>query len=1020
MSPASVTPPPGEAAVPAPFPDGFHPFWFWNDRITAENIRRQIARMSEQGIRGFFIHSRQGLQQPYMSSGFLDLVEVAMAEGQARNMSVHLYDEYPYPSGAAGGGVVQSDIALAGTTLQVNHWALQAGPVRVELPPGRVLVCRAFALRQGEVDWDHWLDLSGSIGMVLTRESYHDAGVQAYNDRRFFADSPVPVLEVTLSDGPVELWAVSEVPVSHHKYWGSFPDVTNPLAVRRFMELTHERYRHRLGPRLAGIASIFVDEVEPRPSASVIAELERRHGDDVAGTLMAFAAPAHPSHIQALREMQEVCLQLFEKSFEAPIAAWCRRNGVRYSGEKPSLRLSQLAWMDIPGCEPGHTKAGAPCSDLLQAEIRGNAKATASAAYFYAKEGSLCECYHSLGWGATLQDAKLIAESLLLLGTRWLVPHAFFYSIDGLRKHDAPPSFFHMPYWRMFGELSRRVSAIAGILDGTWLDASIGVVEPTGGLPDSDQLACYERLQLALLGAHLDFLTVDHPILSAGSLVDGSVALRDVRLRSVLVPPMRDPEPSLDEWLGKFEHAGGQVVRVVGPEDIDDVIARLRAHCPPLLSITAHAGDASSVLVACRRGVRGRHWLMVNTSSGPVDLHLALGGDAGLVPAPLESPWVRGLVRQRGRYELRLEGFESALINDAPASSRTARSGAAGSRPPALRVATEGPWALHAENVNVLRLGRWLMSFPEQGHAAAIVEPAPIANQLLRSRMPFAPKIVDHFGSSPSVGFPEMLVRYESAFDCYCQGELQLLMQPGALAGEWQIWADGFGPYGPEAFTTAPGPVDGCVGRALVPIAAGGSGWGGSRHRHLIVVEVRTHDGANGLRDCLYVGGDFGVFGPPWPTDDGSVPGEVGERAPVLATLGPRPEAGELGAWAANGLPYYAGAIEYSRLLPLRPDGDSEEVEVELALPKACEDAAEIAFGTGPFRPLVWSPRRTLVPREELGSGKGPTAVRVRILSTLERTFEGRQFDPGTHAYRDIDLAPLATRPFPGAGGAAS
>ena len=395
---------------------------------------------------------------------------------------------------------------------------------------------------------------------------------------------------------------LTEVPVSQHKYWGNFPDVTNPLAVRRFMELTHEGYRRRLGPRLAGIASIFVDEVEPRPSGSVIAELERRHGGHVADMLLAFAAPSHPSHLRALREMQEVCLQLFEKSFEAPVAAWCRRQGVRYSGEKPSLRLSQLAWMDIPGCEPGHTKAGAPRSDLLQAEIRGNAKATASAAYFYAKEGSLCECYHSLGWGATLQDAKLIAESLLLLGTRWLVPHAFFYSINGLRKHDAPPSFFHMPYWGVFGELSRRVSAISAKLDGTWLDASIGVVEPAGGLPDADQLACYEQLQHALLGAHLDFLTVDHPILAAGRLVDGSVALRDVHLTSLLVPPMRDPEPALDEWLSRFEDVGGCVIRVGRPGDIDDAIGPRRARCPPPLSVTAHAGEASSVLVACRRG----------------------------------------------------------------------------------------------------------------------------------------------------------------------------------------------------------------------------------------------------------------------------------------------------------------------------------------------------------------------------------------------------------------------------------
>ena len=51
----------------APFPDGLHPFWFWNGRLDPDEIRRQIGEMAAQGVRGFFIHSRQGLHQPYLS-----------------------------------------------------------------------------------------------------------------------------------------------------------------------------------------------------------------------------------------------------------------------------------------------------------------------------------------------------------------------------------------------------------------------------------------------------------------------------------------------------------------------------------------------------------------------------------------------------------------------------------------------------------------------------------------------------------------------------------------------------------------------------------------------------------------------------------------------------------------------------------------------------------------------------------------------------------------------------------------
>lgn len=1007
-----LPPPRGHGVgAPAPFPDGFHPFWFWNARIDADELRRQIARMSEQGVRGFFIHSRQGLAQPYMSRRFLDLVEMAIDEGRARGMSVHLYDEYPYPSGAAGGAVVQSDPALAGTTLQVEHRALPAGPVRVELPAGKVLVCRAFPLRDGEVDWGSGLDLREWVGMALSRESYHDAAPQTYNDRRFFADTPVPTLEVALADGPVELWAVSQVPVREHKYWDAFPDVTNPAAVRRFIELTHERYRQHLGPKLAEVASIFVDEVEPLPSASVMAEVERRDQALFADTVLAFVAPSHPAHVEALRAVEEARLALFEKSFEAPVSEWCHNNGLRYTGEKPSIRLSQLAWMDVPGCEPGHTKAGAERSDLLQGEIRGNAKATASAAYFFAKEGSLCECYHSLGWGATLQDAKLIAESLLLLGTRWLVPHAFFYSIDGLRKHDAPPSFFHMPYWSLFGELTSRVAAISHAFEGTWLDASIGVVEPAAGMPDVAQLACYEDLQWALLHAHLDFLTVDLPILAAGHIAEASVFLRDIRLRSVLVPPGRCPRPELDEWLAKFERAGGQVVRVAGAQNIDDAVGQVRSHCPPALSVTAQTGDAAAVQVACRRGEKGRNWIMVNTSPQPAVLEVVLADGAGLAPVQLENRWVRQLEQRDGTYQLRLEGFESALVQE------TSSPVTEGPRAlPLVRVATDGPWAFKPLGMNVLRLGRWLMSLPDQGQATAVVEPAPIANQLLRSGLPFAPRIIDHFGRSPSVGFPPLRARYETTFDCCAGVPLQLVMQPGSLTGDWCTWVDGSGPYRPGNFSPSLGPVAGCIG---MPIACDDQGRsdGDRLHRHVIVVEVQADRGEQGLRDSIYIGGDFGVFAPEPGQRRPGTDGDSAQSPPLLATTRPLPTMGDFGAWEANGLPYYAGAVEYSRRSRLSVGGAGPEVVVQLDLPAGCEDAAEVAFGTGPFRPLPWSPRRTLVPRAELEPGKAGTLVRALVLSTLERAFEGRRFGPREHTYGDVELAYPAVLAPPSAEG---
>ena len=264
--------------------------------------------------------------------------------------------------------------------------------------------------------------------------------------------------------------------------------------------------------------------------------------------------------------------------------------------------MAQLRYMDIPGCEPGHTKAGAPL-DLLGPHLRQNAKATASAAYFYGKEGSLDECYHSLGWSGTLQDAKLMADGQLLAGITYLVPHGFFYSTHALRKHDAPPTFFFQaPYWPLFGKLAEHVDRIGRLFDGTHIDAEILVVEPSSGIPSRADLEAYVRLQALLMENHLDFHFADTDILQSGRVDDGLLHVADLAIKLVIVPPMRVIEPPLAEWLAAFEAAGGWVIRCAQGFAADDMLAAIREHVAPSLSVQAAGREAAAVQVVKRVG----------------------------------------------------------------------------------------------------------------------------------------------------------------------------------------------------------------------------------------------------------------------------------------------------------------------------------------------------------------------------------------------------------------------------------
>ena len=41
------------------------PFWSWNDDLEPEELSRQIRDMQQQGMGGFFMHSREGLETEY-------------------------------------------------------------------------------------------------------------------------------------------------------------------------------------------------------------------------------------------------------------------------------------------------------------------------------------------------------------------------------------------------------------------------------------------------------------------------------------------------------------------------------------------------------------------------------------------------------------------------------------------------------------------------------------------------------------------------------------------------------------------------------------------------------------------------------------------------------------------------------------------------------------------------------------------------------------------------------------------
>ena len=79
------------------------PFWSWNCRVTKELITEQLENFRKMGFGGAHLHPRTGLDVPYLSEEYFDLIRFAGEECKRLGLLCWLYDEDRYPSGAAGG-----------------------------------------------------------------------------------------------------------------------------------------------------------------------------------------------------------------------------------------------------------------------------------------------------------------------------------------------------------------------------------------------------------------------------------------------------------------------------------------------------------------------------------------------------------------------------------------------------------------------------------------------------------------------------------------------------------------------------------------------------------------------------------------------------------------------------------------------------------------------------------------------------------------------------------------------------
>ena len=994
-----------------PLKHGIQPFWFWNGEMKEEEIIRQIGEMKDKGLTGFLIHPRQGMEVPYLSRAFFEKVKVAVREAKRLDMEVWLYDEFPYPSGISGGKVTLDHPEYACRELIKTCRVCEGGEhVKLYAPWGKVVMAKAFPVTEGICRWDESIDLREFIGCGYRQDVFQMSGLTQYNKKRYFQGELSQFLDWKAPDGQWKIYIYTESVMRHFKYFETFIDPLNPRAVRYFLETTHERYKEYVGEEFGKtIKGVFTDEVTAFPPENPWSPLlpglvKEKFGLDLPAYLPALTEDMGEITAKVRYAYHKTLTEQFIESWDKQVYKWCEDNHLFYIGEKPILRSSQLKYVHVPGIDAGHQKIGSR-ANVIPAKYRANGKIASSAAHFYKKPAALCEAFHSIGWGMTLQDAKWIFDWLAVVGIDWFITHGAYYTADGLKKHDAPPSFFYqMPWWRNTRCLSDYTRRLNDFLRGGKRRVSVLLLDPvTSTWTETDK--GQERLKedFAAFKSELLKQGTDYYIMDPQLFAEGKVTKVQEKVyyencgdayEIVVLPFMTNLEPEAVEKLKEYIEMGGTVLaagtvpfkNLEGPKYEDwigehigiDPREMYRAYLAgeTLKVETGHVYVSSDWRKTAeevnRLDRKIRKWQITLPEKSPVlqIQRISPEGKEEVFLTNTDGKPHRVEITIGNRKAIReLAGGESLFLDedlweDESISSRRE-----------VEISLTEEMKVKAVSSNMLRMGIWDMTLPDGQKGKA--DSFPLIDQMEEAGMKIPIVQKDYFGCPKELEFPETCGEYSYGFVSHLKKgtPIYLVMEPGTLLGQWTIKVNGT-IYKEGDFSSYPVYVPSNLGIDITEDIREGE--------NRVELELSSSFSFGGIRNPLYLCGRFAV-----------------EMENEVILLEPEKDKGTMGDLTGCGLPFYGGSVEFTKEIPGEVTAglkDEEAVCIRISDPNFHESLRLMAGGET-LGVCPYAPYEVLVSAKTLRKYGGITLC---VDTSLSRLFEGEYFNEDSHKYEKV------------------
>ncbi len=546
------------------------PFWFLNHKLEEKELTWQLEKMKEQGIGGAVLHSRHGLNTPYLSEEWFKALETCIKKAKELGMVLWLYDEENWPSGPAGGRITENfpEFRMRYLYLEKRVKIKRGKEVKLELSPS-VKVVLSLPVDKGKViDFPQSvIDLTSRIKERVIK--YRVPSV--YQEYELFVFS--------LSD-------ISETPFYNNHYL----DLLNPEAVKKFIKITHKEYEKRFKKYFGKtILGIFTDEPAAfygtKPSKeitytpSLFEEFKKKNGYDMKKCLPAlFLDIGAKEERERIRiDYYETLSSLYQKSFYKEIYDFCERNGLYsighmlFEGEVPQVKyqldfFKMTRYMHYSGLDFLTKNSGLNSGGNLVGP-----KFASSAGHLLDKKVIMSETSGEIGWNYDLSTLKRLIDWQLILGVNYFIPHAFFYSMQGFRKGECPPDeFWRVPLYNYYKKLSDYIAQTTKIFTGGKHLSQIGILYPNRsiwaklnpgfGKEVEDIWDTFTNLSRNLLSFHYEYDYMSEELIQKGKIEKGRLKIGDEEFQLIILPGCSHLKEEAIKKLKDFASKGGKII----------------------------------------------------------------------------------------------------------------------------------------------------------------------------------------------------------------------------------------------------------------------------------------------------------------------------------------------------------------------------------------------------------------------------------------------------------------------------